>query len=88
MNLQGPKLRVSDFVDGSVHLDNGVPFRFDMDDTPGDATRVNLPHSRVFAALEPNSELLVNDGKIRMRVTDCDKDFAETSRYRRRDFEP
>ena len=78
MDLQGPKLRVGDFVDGAAHLDNGVPFRFDMDDTPGDATRVNLPHSEIFAALEPNSELLVNDGKIRMRVTDCGKDFAET----------
>ena len=78
MDLQGPKLRVGNFVDGAAHLDNGVPFRFDMDDTPGDATRVNLPHSEIFAALEPNSELLVNDGKIRMRVTDCGKDFAET----------
>lgn len=78
MDLQGPKLRVGDFVDGAAHLDNGVPFRFDMDNTPGDATRVNLPHSEIFAALEPNSELLVNDGKIRMRVTDCGKDFAET----------
>ena len=36
---------------------------------------VNLPHSEIFAALEPNSVLLVNDGKIRMRVTDCGKDF-------------
>ena len=78
MDLQGPKLRVGDFVDGAAHLDNGVPFRFDMDDTLGDATRVNLPHSEIFAALEPNSVLLVNDGKIRMRVTDCGKDFAET----------
>ncbi|MEC8137083.1 MAG: pyruvate kinase, partial [Pseudomonadota bacterium] len=78
MDLQGPKLRVGNFVDGAAHLDNGVPFRFDMDDTPGDATRVNLPHSEIFAALEPNSVLLVNDGKIRMRVTDCGTDFAET----------
>ena len=78
MDLQGPKLRVGNFVDGAAHLDNGVPFRFDMDDTLGDATRVNLPHSEIFAALEPNSVLLVNDGKIRMRVTDCGKDFAET----------
>ena len=78
MDLQGPKLRVGNFVDGAAHLDNGVPFRFDMDDTLGDATRVNLPHSEIFAALEPNSELLVNDGKIRMHVTDCGKDFAET----------
>ena len=71
MDLQGPKLRVGNFLDGAAYLDNGVPFRFDMDDTPGDATRVNLPHSEIFAALEPNSVLLVNDGKIRMRVMDC-----------------
>jgi len=78
MDLQGPKLRVGDFTEGAATLENGASFRFDMDETLGDATRVNLPHSEIFAALEPNSELLVNDGKIRMRVTDCGNDFAET----------
>jgi pyruvate kinase len=44
------------------------PSGFDLDPTPGDARRVQLPHKEIFAALEPGARLLVNDGKIRLRV--------------------
>jgi pyruvate kinase len=37
---------------------------------------VQLPHPEIFAALVPGSSLLVNDGKIRLRVDDCGPDFA------------
>jgi pyruvate kinase len=59
-------------------LENGSSFRFDMDNTLGNAERACLPHPEIFAALETDSDLLVNDGKIRLRVTDCGKGFAET----------
>ena len=78
IDLQGPKLRVGDFESGSAILENGRSFRFDMDKTLGNADRACLPHPEIFAALEVDSDLLVNDGKIRLRVTDCGKDFAET----------
>ena len=78
MDLQGPKLRVGDFEGGSAMLENGSSFRFDMDNTLGNAERACLPHPEIFAALETDSDLLVNDGKIRLRVTDCGKGFAET----------
>lgn len=76
-DLQGPKLRVGTFADGPQELAIGAAFRLDLDDTPGDATRVNLPHKEIFAALEPGAHLLVNDGKIALRVTDCGPDFAQ-----------
>ncbi|MBP0482635.1 pyruvate kinase [Sagittula salina] len=75
-DLQGPKLRVGEFANGSEELEWGATFRLDLDETPGDATRVQLPHPEIFAALEPGATLLVNDGKIRLRVTDCTKDQA------------
>jgi pyruvate kinase len=78
MDLQGPKLRVGDFEGGSAMLENGSSFRFDMDNTLGNAERACLPHPEIFAALETDSDLLVNDGKIRLRVTNCGKGFAET----------
>jgi len=78
MDLQGPKLRVGDFIDGSAMLELGQTFRLDMDGTPGDTNRVFLPHPEIFAALNPGSDLLVNDGKIRLKVTNCGKDFADT----------
>ncbi len=77
-DLQGPKLRVGTFAkDGGELLEEGAAFRMDLDPAPGDSTRVNLPHPEIFAALEPGSSLLVNDGKIRLKVETCGKDFAE-----------
>ena len=76
-DLQGPKLRVGTFAspDGEM-LEEGAAFRLDLDPSEGDANRVCLPHPEIFAALEPGAHLLVNDGKIRLRVVDCGKDFA------------
>ena len=76
-DLQGPKLRVGTFADGAFDLVEGQKFRLDLDTAPGDGTRVCLPHPEIFAALEPGSQLLVNDGKIRLRVDACDDDSAD-----------
>jgi pyruvate kinase len=75
-DLQGPKLRVGTFAKGSEELVEGAKFRMDLAATPGDVTRVQLPHPEIFAALEPGASLLVNDGKIRVVVDECGKDFA------------
>ena len=75
-DLQGPKLRVGVFANGSEELVEGAAFRLDLDPAEGDATRVCLPHPEIFAALEPGANLLVNDGKIRLKVTDCSADHA------------
>ena len=76
-DLQGPKLRVGTFANDEEELEEGASFRLDLDKTPGDATRVCLPHPEIFAALEEGTSLLVNDGKIRLKVTSFGKDFAE-----------
>ncbi|NCO21223.1 MAG: pyruvate kinase [Rhodobacterales bacterium] len=75
-DLQGPKLRVGVFAKGEEDLIVGQDFRLDLDKAEGDNTRVCLPHTEIFAALEPGSSLLVNDGKIRLKVKDCGADFA------------
>ena len=75
-DLQGPKLRVGVFANDEEMLENGATFRLDLDDAPGDATRVCLPHPEIFQALEAGSTLLVNDGKIRLKVLECGDDFA------------
>ncbi|MGB9152301.1 MAG: pyruvate kinase, partial [Alphaproteobacteria bacterium] len=78
-DLQGPKLRVGTFDKGSIDLKAGQSFRFDLDPAAGDEQRVHLPHPEIFAALTVGSDLLCDDGKVRMRVTKCGKDFAETT---------
>lgn len=75
-DLQGPKLRVGTFANGSEDLQVGAAFRLDLDPTPGDITRVCLPHPEIFAALTPDASLLVNDGKIRLKVVDCSPEHA------------
>jgi pyruvate kinase len=67
-DLQGPKLRVGSFAEGKVELVNGAKFTLDHHPTPGDTTRVRLPHKELFAALSVGARLLLDDGKIVLRV--------------------
>ncbi|MGH8772544.1 MAG: pyruvate kinase [Burkholderiales bacterium] len=78
IDLQGPKLRVGTFERASVTLVPGVAFRFDLDHKPGDANRVCLPHEEIFVALKPGMDVLLDDGRIRLRVEDCGDSFANT----------
>src|SRR5689334_8640221 len=66
-DLQGPKLRVGTFAEKKVKLVTGEAFRLDLGSTPGDAKRASLPHPEVFAALEPGTDLLLDDGNIRLK---------------------
>ena len=77
-DLQGPKLRVGTFANGAAQLEAGATFRFDLDETPGDAARVGVPHPEIFAALRPGEDLLLDDGKLRVRVHSCAGDHAIT----------
>ncbi|MFQ6551330.1 pyruvate kinase [Aestuariibius insulae] len=75
-DLQGPKLRVGVFANGEEELEVGDTFRLDLDEAEGDKRRVQLPHPEIFQALEPGARLLVNDGKIALRVKYCAADHA------------
>ena len=68
VDLQGPKLRLGTFVDGSVTLAPDQLFTLDADDAPGDASRVYLPHPEIFPAVEPGHKLLLDDGKVRLEA--------------------
>ncbi len=69
-DLQGPKLRVGRFASGRAVLATGSRFVLDRSPAPGDATRVELPHREIFAAIEPGARLLIDDGKLVLRVAD------------------
>jgi pyruvate kinase len=77
-DLQGPKLRLGTFTEGRIQLSPGESFRVDLDQQPGDRSRAPLPHPEIFDALCPGTELLVDDGKVRLRVERCGKGFADT----------
>ncbi|MEM6267560.1 MAG: pyruvate kinase [Pseudomonadota bacterium] len=71
-DLQGPKLRVGTFKDERAVIRHGGHFTLDKDETPGDETRVCLPHPELFGILERGQRLLINDGKIRLIVKEAD----------------
>jgi pyruvate kinase len=75
-DLQGPKLRLGTFVDGGTMLEQGAQFVLDDDSTPGNAKRAYLPHYEVLEALEPGHRLLINDGQVRLKITDTSKNRA------------
>lgn len=79
LDLQGPKLRLGTFRDGSALLGMGRRFRLDLNvEEPGDVTRAPMPHPEIFEVLQPGMMLLLDDGKMRLKVLECGKDFAET----------
>ncbi len=73
-DLQGPKLRVGGFEGGKVRINHGAHFTLDRDPSPGDDTRVCLPHPELFEVLDKGERLLIDDGKLRLNVTRAGKD--------------
>ncbi len=67
-DLQGPKLRVGHFKAGSASLENGQRFVLDRSERAGDAKRVQLPHPELFEAVKPGNKVLIDDGKVRLKV--------------------
>ena len=78
VDLQGPKLRVGDFEEGSTMLEAGASFRLDRDAAKGSSERVELPHPELFRAVSAGDRLLIDDGKIRLRVTSTSATTIET----------
>ncbi len=73
-DLQGPKLRVGVFAGGKAVIRHGSHFTLDRDKAPGDDTRVELPHPELFGVLKKGDRLLIDDGKLRLRVIRADAD--------------
>jgi pyruvate kinase len=76
-DVQGPKLRVGAFGGGRVQLQTGQAFRFDLSPVPGSARRVQLPHPEIITAAGIGTTLLLDDGKLRVRVARKREDHLE-----------
>jgi pyruvate kinase len=78
VDLQGPKLRVGQFDNGPIQLNNGASFVLDSSKEPGDVSRVHLPHPEILAALKIGDALLIDDGKLRLIAEECSAERAVT----------
>jgi pyruvate kinase len=77
-DLQGPKLRIGAFAEDSVTIRTGDTFTLDADPSPGDQSRVHLPHPEIFAAAKPGHHLLLNDGRVRVEISAVSPGRIET----------
>ncbi len=68
VDLQGPKLRLGTFAGGAADLRQSEAFILDGDPTPGGQARVYLPHPEILASLAKGDRLLIDDGKVMLRV--------------------
>ena len=68
-DLQGPKIRIGAVRDGKIVVAPGEKIRFVRSGADGDSTSIPLPHAEVFAALSPGQDLLIDDGRVRVRVS-------------------
>jgi pyruvate kinase len=78
-DLQGPKLRLGRFADVEISVKPGHAMRLDLDPTPGNETRVQMPHPEIFKALRTGMLLLIDDGRVRLRVGDRADTWADVT---------
>ncbi len=78
-DLQGPKIRVGNFVDKKIVLGNSVNFTLDSDqDKDGNEKRVSISNPEIYPSLEPGVELLLDDGKLKLVVEQNNGDSIDT----------
>lgn len=77
-DLQGPKIRLGKFKNGEkIKLEDGQTYRFELGDFEGDIDRIPLPQPEIFAVMKKNLDLLIDDGKVRVRIVDFGNDWAD-----------
>ena len=78
IDLQGPKLRIGTFEGGRITLTEGQSFRLQLEPMTGTTAGVQLPHREIFDALSAGDYVLIDDGKVRLRVAEMGKGYAAT----------
>ncbi|HEU5481540.1 MAG TPA: pyruvate kinase [Sphingomicrobium sp.] len=71
-DLQGPKLRVGSFKGGSAEVQKGDRLVLDRESGLGNAHRVELPHPELFEAVERGDRVLIDDGKVRLKIVEAE----------------
>lgn len=80
VDLQGPKHRIGNFeTEDKYPLEIGQKFTFDSNPAPGNAERVYLPDTDVLSSLRVGDRILLNDGKIEMKVESASPDKVDAT---------
>ena len=71
-DLQGPKIRLGRFADGPHLLEAGDTFTITSEDVSGTKDLVGTTFPQLVKDVSPGDPILVDDGKVRLRVIDTD----------------
>ena len=71
-DLPGPKLRISDVEDGMIGLQSGSDVTLTTEPVIGTPDRISVSYDGLPAAVGPGDEVYLADGRIRLRVRECD----------------
>ena len=76
-DLQGPKIRVGKIAGGRFEAKAGDRLRFVLGTAEGGPDAIPLPHPEIFAAVAPGHDLLIDDGRVRVRVVGLEAEVIE-----------
>lgn len=76
-DLQGPKIRLGRFEDGPIQLARGDKFCLTSDEILGNQHRASVTYDRLAQEVPSGSTILLDDGRVEMRVVSVDLDTKE-----------
>lgn len=68
LDTKGPEIRLGDFADNSVMLEDGAEFTLTSRNVSGDASIVSVTYTELPAQLNTGDKVLLNDGNLELRV--------------------
>jgi pyruvate kinase len=76
-DLQGPKIRLGKLTDGPRMLKEGERVKLVLGETSDQPQDIPIPHPEIFQAIKQKHALLIDDGKVRLRLLRKADTFAE-----------
>jgi pyruvate kinase len=77
VDLQGPKIRLGTLPGGARMLVEGEKVRLVLGESSEKADEIPIPHPEIFQAIKQKHALLIDDGKVRLRLLKKADNFAE-----------
>ena len=68
VDLQGPKIRLGTFVEGTVELTEGETFTITTDDVPGTKERASTTYQGLPGDAKVGDQILIDDGRVGVRI--------------------
>ncbi len=78
VDLQGPKIRLGNFKEGSTRIQTGQSFVITTREVDGDNEIASTTYQGLPGDVGPGDQILIDDGKVRLRVTAVEGDEVHT----------